>query len=510
MFSGVRQLWMNLWPLHRVHREAVSLLHTLLFSTRQHDVPALTHKGYVVKIINIFPPIIALLAAGGTQLILNPTIVFVPSESLSTLAKTGIFSEYNDLTIINTDFVNFGRHTEFFARLLPCCNKLTTLIVDNNVTPELLTAARHCPLQILVIDKSNLVHPEVILEALIEIMLGIPHTHLTRVLKAYKRGKPMPLTPTWPYLTDFSTQSIKVPQEFLALVLVAHPHLQFVINSVVPVMDIIKLHVSITEKLPSQPKLSLTGILAPFGEIQELYPFCPKLRQVSLIIPAGMEGTVEDLLRLGHHMPNFTNLRLTYYGVASARQIPRTNQFQGFIHQITLLELSKTPEGHLEAWWVAAFLRQFPGLKNLRLSSNHLLNTESSIPWVCNFNTVTHLQMFCNDINLTIKFLMMFPSLKQLTLTLVPDIATFPWECLRRLEELRILHIMAYVINNILDLCKVPRETPNDESWILGVAERHVPDQVVRRLQCAGWCWRSVSDIPLHHHGTQITRSYVV
>lgn len=510
VFSGVRQLWMDLWTLTRVHREATSLLHAQLFNTKQQGVPALTHLGYVVKIFNIFPPILTLLAAGATELLLNPSVMVVPSVPLSSLAETGIFNEYNNLVKINTDIVDFGRHTEFFVHLLPCCHRLTTLIIEYNVTPEILMAARHCPLQVLGIDKSNVVHPEVIFEVLVQIMLGISHARLKRVFNAYKRGKPVPLNPTWPNLMELNTQSIVVSQEFLSLVLVAHPNLQFLESDVVPMMDIIKLHVRILEKLPGHPKLSLKGMVAQFGEIQELYPYYPKLQQVSLVIPAGMEGTVEDLLRLGCHLPNFTHLRLTYNGFANPRRVPKTNQFQEFMHQITALELATTSEGHLEACWVVALLRQFPGLKNLHLNDNHISNTESGIPWVNNFNTVIHLQTLCKDINLTMNFLRMFPSLKQLTLTFFPDIAIFPWECLEHLEKLRILQVLAYKMNNILDLCNVPRQTPDDEPWILGVPVRHMPKWVARKLQCAGWTWRSLSDMQLYQYSTHIRRSYVV
>lgn len=499
VFNCVRELWKHLWPLQSVHREAVSLLHSWVFHMKQPSPFTLTYRGFVAKILNIYPPILTLLAAAATKMVFNPSMVFVKNVSLSCLTETGIFSEYNNLVKIDTTFIDFGSHTDFLVCLLPCCYRLTTLILGSNVSPQVLLAAKHCPLQILSIGISSVFHPITTIQTLTEIMLGIHHSQLEWVMTAYMRGEPVRLSSTWPNLTEFTMQCTSATVVFLTLVLVVHPNLKVLVSSLFPAHSDVKLYSTLREILPSLPKLSLKFIMTYIGEFQELYPYYPKLQKVSLIVPAGMEGTVENFFRLSCHLPNFTQVRLTYTGPMNTRPLPKTNQFQDSMRQITVLELGTTPEGYLEAWWVVDFLRQFPGLKALQLRSNYISNRESDNPWVGTFNSVTYLQCRCSNTDLMMNFLRMFPGLSRLNITCSHEVPAFPWKNLQELKELRKLDIFACKLNNILDLCTLPRETPDDTRWTLQVAESHVPEWVAKLLQDAGWTVKPWGDMPLFY-----------
>lgn len=494
LFTAVRELWKELWYLETVHTEAVSLLHARVLRTKQRSVSTHRHHGHLVSILNIFPPIVTLLAAGTKELIFNPNMVFAQKIPLDCVYRSTILTETNNVTTINTDKVDFGRDTDFFVHLLPCCHKLTTLVLEYNVTPEVLQAARQCPLRKLNITGRGTPQSLTVHKALAEVVLGIPHDSLNGTLDAYLRGKRVPLSPTWPNLTNLKTRAISTSRDFLTLVLVAHPNLEVLDNDMVLLACIVRLYIKIQNRLPSLHKLSLTYICGHINEILHLYPHYPKLQYVAMIIVAEIKKSLVHILRLACHLPNLAHLVLVFTDTTFlSLQLPKEDELQGS-NQITTLTFEAIPPGYLEAWWLTALLKLLPCLKRLHLNTNRILCTEEGHTWVGVFTNLTNLQYFNDNKNLSMSFLSMFPNLYELTLT-YPSNNSFPWKCLRELKDLRQLRIYADKLDNILDLCQVPRETPDGGPWILYVAARHVPEWVARKLQCSGWTWRPETDI---------------
>lgn len=498
LFKAVRALWKELWGLGQLHEQAVALLHAHVFRTYQIGVPPFTHRKFFIQVMNIFPPIITLLAARASAICFDPGMMQLTRESLVLLGECGIFTEKNHVQRIDASNIDLGNATPFLAHLLPCCQYLTVLMLDCNVTSSILYAAKECPLQVLHVSERMLSCPQVSLEALSELVLGVQGNDLKILLDSYMRGEEVTFNPSWPNLTNFSTGWCAVSQEFLILVLVVLHKMEYLESNVVPISSVVKLYANMLQNIPGLHKLALKANTIMYEDFWELYPHYPSMERVTLMITSAVEESLINFFELGHHLPNVKMLRLTHVPAQYPFVLPEGDQFHNFTSHIAILELDCIPSGEFDARWVIKLLQQFPCLRRVYLNANLIVYTEPVDPWVTVFDTVIDLQCVCdNDNELFLRFLYSFPNLHTLTLTAFDGEISLPWERLTELRNLRHLNMFACGVRNINGLCKLPRKTSDRTTWEVRVAPRHVSTRQGDRLRRAGWNFVPVNDIQL-------------
>ncbi|KAK8396850.1 hypothetical protein O3P69_005072 [Scylla paramamosain] len=497
LFTGVRKLWDEMKGLGQLHEEAVTILCAHVLRIRQIGVRPASHHMNLVQVVTIFPAILTLLAARATEICLDPAMVQMSSTPVSCMDETGIFKETNQLRKIDASGVDLGAETCFFVHLLPRCHNLTVLVLDVNVSSGILHAARQCPLRVLHVSERMMSHPRLSQETLAELVLGTNRKDLRLVLGAYMVGVPLTFTPAWPNLTHLGTGWCAVSKEFLLLVLLFLPKIEYMQSNVLPVSTVVDEYIS-RHQQGSLPKVPLKANTILYEAFWRQYIYCPKLEQVTLVPVNAMDESLSGLFQVGNHLPNVTILRmLTNVLTPRPFLLPEEkSEYQEFRNQITTLELDGITATEFDAGWLMSLLQCFPRLRILFLHGNQIVYTEPGDPVVTHFDSVTDIQCVCDSDNERfLRFLNAFPNLQALTLTAVQGNISLPWERLTELRQLRVLSLYALGVSNLSGLCQLPRSTTERTTWKLRAAPRLVSVDLMAKLRRAGWTWIPTTDI---------------
>lgn len=387
--------------------------------------------------------------------------------------------------------VDMGSELNFLLHLLPCCKSLLVLKLGGNCTPAVLEAARDCPLSVLHLSERMAWQPRMTEDALGKLVIGAQGT-VKNVLDAVRRGEQVSFTPAWPDLSDVSTGWCKA-QDFLLLLLVAFPRLQHLGSQLVDTSVIVRRYTDLALQVLSLPKLSLRVYSVISGNFSKVYRCYPNTSELHLLNVTDVERVLWEIVEASVHLPQLHVLRLSIIPgpLPQPPSLALREEFVCFGKRITELHLEK---GH--GSWAFTLLSLFPSVQCLRITGDILqIPEERGIKMT--FPSVSRLECMCDNSTRVLLFLASsFPNLVSLTLKSQRGGLSLPWEQLGELVNLRDWTLLGTIVENVANLCLIPRETSDTRYWKLSVLPGSVTPGDLQRLRWCGWTCLYVSDFP--------------
>ncbi|KAG7168942.1 uncharacterized protein LOC121866424 [Homarus americanus] len=490
IWRDVGHVWADLWYLPPcVPARATQLLHTHLLHTH------FLHEHQENDIYEMTCPILTLLAVKIRKITIIPVVRQLPSLSSSAFfSVNGVFSGEYWLQELDFTGIDLIQDLSVLEVLLPLCPELSVLKLGGNTTPDVLLAAKACPLTILHISERLVWEPRIFEDVLIDIVLGSKIHNSGELLESVRRRKPLDLNPTWPHLTDFSSGFCRVKQDFILMILIVFKKLHSLASRVVDVHKAVRTFYELQTQVPNMHKLSLkTNSVYCHKDMIDIFSrVAPKLETLKLT------ALGSDISQVSNSFPFLRELHvdLKFFDP----DVSPAEILAGIGLQLTVLRLQSSTCSYYEMpqRCISSLLQVCPRLQDLTLAFNRGIQ--------CDHFGVQEMPCFENITSLVCKsgrfrqeplkcLLKMFPKLQ--TLSIEGRVNNFEsvLQHLTQFQDLRILKLLRLEKIAVESLCELPRMTSDRRSWELYVSPILVSRSDIKKLQNCGWTYIPISDI---------------
>lgn len=387
--------------------------------------------------------------------------------------------------------VDMSSELDFLLQLLPCCKRLLVLKLGGNCTTAVLEAARSCPLKVLHLSERMAWQPRMTEDDLGKFFFGSV-LNVKNALNDVQHGRQIDFISAWPGLTDVCMGWCRVSIEFLLLLLIAFPRLQYLNSQLIDMTVVIKQFVDSISHVTNQ-KLSLRVNTVISGNFSKTYHNIPGVSKLHLLNVTDVEVLLWEILEASVHLPHLQILSLAIIPGLPPR-LPSLSLRKGFVNfgkHIKELHLGRGYGG-----WAYTLLNLFPCLQKLRITGDVMqIPDETTLKVV--FPSVSILECVCSNTAESLPYLVsVFPNLEILTLKSHCGDLALQWEELNELVNLRNLTLLGTLVKNVANLCLVPRDTTEKRHWDLHVVPGSVTPSDLNRLRWCGWTCFFVKDYP--------------
>lgn len=487
LWRAVDEVWRDVWQLGgSLATRAAALLHAHLLC--QHLLGEVTKHAGRVRVPDAAPALITLLAAK------SQTVSLVPVEPqlfrLGPAAAAVLCCDHFPLTELILTGIDMESKLDFLLHVLPCCKRLSVLKLGGNCTAAVLEAARGCPLKVLHLSERQVWQPRMTEAGLGKFLIGCVGA-MKYVLDNVRRGEQPNFQTAWPNLTDLCVGWCKVSVEFLLLLLVAVPRLQYLSSKIVDTSVIVRQYVDLASEVSSLHKLSLRAISVISENFSKTYHCYPSASKLHVLNVTDVERFLWELLGVSMHLSNLQVLKLTLIPgpIPHPPSLFLKQEFAHFGKHIKELHLEK---GH--GGLASTLLILFPSVQRLHITGDAMLIPKETGLKIT-YPSVSKLECVCSDsAQLLLYLVRVFPNLETLILKSQRGGMALQWEQLNELGELKNLTLLGTLVENIPDLCLIPRKTTDKRHWQLSVVPGSVTSKDMKKLRWCGWTCFYVKD----------------
>nr|XP_045592757.1 uncharacterized protein LOC123754412 isoform X2 [Procambarus clarkii] len=499
VWSSVGQVWADLWYLPpSIPSRATHLLHAHLLHAQ------LLHGHLESYVYDITRPLLTLLAVRARKIAIVPVDrQFASLSSPAIFCECGVYKGEHQLQELDLTGVDLGLDMKVLLALLPVCPELTVLKLGGNTTPDVLQAAKTCPLTVLHISERSAKDPRVSESDLMEIIIGSRNHNPTELLSSIRRGRMIEANPTWPQMSDFSTGHCKVQQDFLLLLLAVLTKLNNLSCKSLDLQKVICAFDDLIKESPKQLKLSLKSnqLLANEDFLDTLSRVAPDIEDVKVIYRRrSIQNIASDILTLHDNFPSLKALHI--FGMRHASQSePSPEVFACIGIRLKILELDEICLRD-----IPSLLQVCPLLQDLTLTFKHGIKCDhTGLPDTARFENVITLNVKSSRLRQEpLSFLLkMLPNLQTIAVQGRVDNVELFLGYLTQLTELRTVKMTELETLEVASLCELPRMVSDRRPWELYASPHILNQSDIKTLQNCGWTY-----IPFREYTFKIGNLY--
>ncbi|XP_066985904.1 LOW QUALITY PROTEIN: uncharacterized protein [Macrobrachium rosenbergii] len=490
-YMAVKRMWDVLWTLpQNIPIHAGELLHAYLMPSSGQDFS----QSFLIA-----------LAANLRRITVFQWSGHIPLLQTSTFNDCYGYCQAFQLQALDLAGVDMNFNTSLLEGLLPKCLSLNVLKLGNNVNKAVLALAKqYCPLTVLHITEPQPWKKELSLPTLMELFFDVSKIHPEELLKKIRKGKNPHMKAAWPNLTNLSTGSCDVTDEFFVLAWIVFKKLKYVHSSENNISACMAKYLRLRSKVPDLGPLAIGRYfslveLIPYS-VKELIQVACAIETFTICVSRYLDSDVyKHFERLSEASLCPKAIWLT--DLAICQEFER-GTFSHFGKRAKKLQLDG---GMMEIEELGELLF-FPALEELTLNFRYGLSCSSGeLPEYFVFPQVTSLVIRpLGKVNAHDQLFQMLPNTRELVL-LGTNVKSKKLAInFKILPELRVLNIGDWNLVHLPDVLDVPRDIQYRERFKLYGPSDTLSCEDLRSLLNSGWNYFPRSKSALEAESTDI------
>lgn len=482
------QLWTKLWEVSpRVASRASDLLHGVVW------------QAYSDKEITL--SLLMLLATKARRIILVQTDHDLERfVNFNVFQLCGVHDTNHHVQELDLQGIYLGPGTRLLLHLLPRCTQLKILKLGVNSCDQVLYASQACPLQVLYISEWNMRRCKVTQEFLMELITGIRNKSVAEFFSDIRCGNPIIINPTWPNLVEVCFGNCNVQCEFIVMMLMMFPALQWKSTNLFENQRVINEYYFQMLQMGSLHKLALrTSNVIVNTNFMNVLPYAAPLLEeikVSVRYKSGFMY-IHEMLKLCTVFLSLRSLHL-YELLHFTPGEPPFQIFSALGSRLLSLDLHGGKVCAIRLKDLRMCLELCPVLQDVTFGFIHGIGCDSTDlqenkqfenlkSLKCASKYLNHYALCC--------LLNMLPKLEKFIVAGSVDNVDLLLTHLPSLLELRVLKWMMRNKLSVESLCRMPRASTDARPWQLYAPVRCIGHGDKKKLIKCGWSY-----IPLSSH----------